>query len=494
MLFEAFKLVAGSVPGSNGIRVGGTTHAYDGLAERATRIASGLIGLGVQRGDPVAILMGHSPEMFAFAQALFAIGAIAVPLDIRAGRSELERAARQCHIRAVLARADLLALATAIAESAGVVLPVIVDGDAGPASLGALERTPVGALPAIGAEDVALYLMSSGSTGRPKVVVRTHGELLADSANSTPTFGYGPHDLLLNLLPAHHAFGFAMTLSHASLSGASTLLWEDKQPLIAARGRLLQAIGAEGVTVLPGVPFLFDLFAGVTDPVDLSRLRLAYSGAIALKRASFDGFYERFGIPIRQVLGTTETLVATFNDSADVQATWDSVGRVAGDTRIEVLPAAESADPAVGELLISSSAVTKGYLDNPEANRDSFRNGGWLSGDLGRIDEDGHVYIVGRKKLIVEVAGQKVDPIEIEDVLMAHPAVAEAVVVGIPDARTGEQRLKAFVVQRSEATAGSVVDFARARLAAHKVPYIVEFRDALPRSATGKVLRGKLVD
>jgi long-chain acyl-CoA synthetase len=165
-----------------------------------------------------------------------------------------------------------------------------------------------------------------------------------------------------------------------------------------------------------------------------------------------------------------------------------------GDVRVELLPAEESSDPAVGELLITSSAVTKGYLNNPEANLNSFKDGGWLSGDLARMDADGNIYMVGRKKLIVAVAGQKVDPIEVEDVLMGHPAVAEAVVVGIPDPRTGEQRLKAVVVKKSEESAEALVAYVRSRLSAHKVPYIVEFIDALPRSVTGKVLRGKLIE
>ena len=159
-----------------------------------------------------------------------------------------------------------------------------------------------------------------------------------------------------------------------------------------------------------------------------------------------------------------------------------------------MFPYEGSSDPSIGELLISSPAVTRGYLDNPEASKASFRNGAWVSGDLGRIDADGNLFITGRKKLMVDVAGLKVDPVEVEDVLMLHPAVAEVVVIGIPDPRTGEQRLKAVVVKKSEETADALVRYAREHLSAHKVPYVVEFIDAIPRSPTGKVLRGKLLD
>jgi long-chain acyl-CoA synthetase len=280
---------------------------------------------------------------------------------------------------------------------------------------------------------------------------------------------------------------------YAPMSGTSTLLWAPNKPLIMARDDLLRAIVGEGVTLLPGVPFLFDLLLGSTETADLSKVRMAFSGAVALKKPTFDNFLSRFGIPIRQALGTTETSVVSFNMSADPVATWNSVGQIVGNNRVDIVPAEESPDPEIGELIISSPAVTKGYLNNPEANLTSFRNGAWVSGDLGRIDANGNLYVTGRKKLMVEVAGLKVDPVEIEDVLMGHPAVSEVVVIGVPDLRTGEQRLKAVVVKKSEETADALVTYARSHLSAHKVPYIVEFIEALPRSVTGKILRGKLL-
>jgi long-chain acyl-CoA synthetase len=261
-----------------------------------------------------------------------------------------------------------------------------------------------------------------------------------------------------------------------------------------ARGELLQFIASERVTLLPGVPFLYDLLIGATEEADLSNIRQAFSGAVALRKGTFDNFLSRFGIPIRQALGTTETSVVSYNLSEDPVATWNSVGELIGHNKVEIVPAEESNDPEVGELLISSPAVTKGYLNNPEANRASFKNGAWVSGDLGRFDKNGNLFIAGRKKLMLEVAGLKIDPVEVEDVLLGHPAVSEVVVVGVPDHRTGEQRLKAVVVKKEDETADALIKYAQGHLTAHKVPYLVEFRDTIPRSVTGKVLRGKLVD
>jgi acyl-CoA synthetase (AMP-forming)/AMP-acid ligase II len=494
MLFEAFTSVAGNLPSSSGIRLNGTLHPYEQLAERAERLASGLLRLGIGKGDVVAILMRNSPDLFVVVQALFAIGAIAVPLDVQANPSELARSLDQLKVRAVFATPDLAGVAEQLAGAAGVELPVVLSQGESGQSLAELEKTAVGTLPSVGADDAAIYFYSSGSTGRPKVVPRTHGELLADVRGSAPALDFRPDDIVLNLLPAHHAFGLTISATYMPMTGATSLLWQPNQPLMLARDNLMQTIAAERVTLLPGVPFLFDLLNGTTGPADLSTVRMAFSGAVALRKPTFDTFLSRFGIPIRQALGTTETSVVSFNMSDDPVATWNSVGQIVGDNKVEVVAVEESNDPEIGELIISSPAVTKGYLNNPEANRTSFRNGAWVSGDLGRFDAAGNLYITGRKKLMVDIAGLKVDPVEIEDVLMGHPAVAEVVVVGIPDRRTGEQRLKAVVVKKADESADALVEYARSHLSAHKVPYLVEFLDAIPRSVTGKVLRGKLTE
>lgn len=494
MLFETFTKTVGALPSSSGIRLNGTTHPYYQLAERAERLASGLLDIGIGRGDVVVILMRNSPDMFVLIHALLAVGAVAVPQDFQANPSELVRSLEQLEIRAIVASPDLGSVAEQLALGLGVDLPAILSQGEGKLTLPQLEKTAVGRLPAVGAAAAAFYLFSSGSTGRPKVVPRTHGELLADFTGSSGALDFRADDVMINLLPAHHAFGLTIGAVYAPLIGTTSLLWQPNQPLMLARDNLLQTIVAEKVTLLPGVPFLFDLLVGAAGPADLSSVRKALSGAVALRKPTFDNFLSRFNIPIRQALGSTETSVVSFNMSEDPVATWNSVGQIVGQNKVELVPAEESSEPGVGELLISSPAVTKGYLNNPEANRTSFRDGAWVSGDLGRFDTDGNLYLIGRKKLIVEVAGLKVDPVEVEDVLMAHPAVAEAVVIGVPDSRTGEQRLKAVVVKKTEGTADALVEYARSRLSAHKVPYLVEFRDAIPRSVTGKVLRGKLVD
>ena len=141
--------------------------------------------------------------------------------------------------------------------------------------------------------------------------------MFSDFRGSAEAFGFRAGDVMINLLPAHHAFGATIGIVYAPLTGTSSVLWTPNKPLVMARGDLLQAIESEGITLLPGVPFLFDLLLGATDRADLSKIRMAFSGAIALRKPTFDGFLERFGIPIRQALGTTETSVVSFNAGPD---------------------------------------------------------------------------------------------------------------------------------------------------------------------------------
>jgi long-chain acyl-CoA synthetase len=245
------------------------------------------------------------------------------------------------------------------------------------------------------------------------------------------------------------------------------VFWTDPAPIMMARARMLAAVEKEKITRLPGVPFLFDLLASVTDNVDMSSIRVASTGGVATRKPTFDKFYERFGIPLRQALGMTEVGLITFNMDPDPMSTWDSVGKPDPQVSVEIIPTPESPTPDVGEVFVKTPGMTKGYMGVDPAVNAVFKDGGMLTGDLGKIADNGHLYLTGRIKLIVEVSGMKVDPIEVEDVLMAHPAVAEAVVVGVPDPRTGEQRLKAVVVKKADETADNIIKFSRTRLTPH---------------------------
>jgi long-chain acyl-CoA synthetase len=238
------------------------------------------------------------------------------------------------------------------------------------------------------------------------------------------------------------------------------------------------------------VPAMYEILAGQAGAFEL-RLRLAFSGGAALRRPVFEAVRERFGLTLRQAYGSTEAIFVAMNDAPDPDRDWAGVGRPAGDAEVRIAPVESGLGPEVGELLIRSSSLMQGYLDAPAANAEAFEDGWFRSGDLAALDAEGRITIRGRSKLLIEVSGYKIDPIEVEDVLAAHPSVAEIAIAGIPDARSG-QRLRAFVVCRDALSADELLRHARARLSVHKVPAEIAFVDALPRSPTGKLLRGRL--
>jgi long-chain acyl-CoA synthetase len=494
MLFDNLADIAARAPATSGLRVEGRLESYAALLERIAHLASGFMARGIGEGTPVAILLPNGPELFTVAHALFAVGAIAVPLNIAAPPAELLMTARKAGVGALVARADLVPIAHRLAEGLGrLTMPLFVSGGEGEESLAALARHPIGRLPRLSAETRALYLFSSGSTGLPKVVPHTHGEMLANARATVAALSFRPDDVVFNNLPGHHAMGFYNSVFEVPEALGTTLYFSDPAPLLLARKRLLGALAAERVTVLPGVPFMFDILAGATDEADLSAVRLTYSAGVALKRQIFEKFRDRFGLLIRQAYGCTEAGHVAFNRADDPEPIWDSVGRPVGDTEVIVVAHDNPLGPEFGELAFRSASLTQGYVGEEKLNRQAFGSGYFMTGDLGRIDDDGNVFIKGRSKLIIEVAGHKVDPLEVEEVLLGHPAVGEVVVIGPADPRTGEQRLKAVVVRAGETTPDALIRFAREHLAPQKVPALVEFRDEIPKSATGKILRGKLL-
>jgi acyl-CoA synthetase (AMP-forming)/AMP-acid ligase II len=496
MMYDTLVKAAATAPSTSGLRQGDSFTSYAQVAERAGRVATGLIDRGVERAMPVGILMTNGPELLTLAYAVFAAGGVVVPLNPHAPRAELAATARKAHVAAVIASLPFSEVAdTLIADLAGPgALPKFVAGGTDSFSIGVLERLSQGALPKLGEDDPALYMFSSGSTGIPKVVPHTHGELTIDSQGSIEIMGYSPDDVLINMLPGSHAMGFMLSATQLAWSGATTLYWSDPQPLMLSKARFASAIEQGGVTVVFGVPFMFDALASVTNEVDFGRVRLSTSGGVALKKDIYDRFRQRFGLKIRQAYGSTECLLMSFNDDPDPDLSWDSVGRAVPGLTIEIVPSENPFGPEYGEIAVRSAGVTKGYLDAAAVNAKTIQNGRFHTGDLGTIGADGNVYIKGRSKLIIEVAGHKVDPFEIEEVLLSHPSVAEAVVVGVPDLRTGEQRLKAVVVRTADESADTLIRYCRERLLSQKVPAFVEFRDEIPKSPTGKILRGKLME
>jgi len=484
MINARLRHIAATAPATSGVRQADATFSYAELAERVERLAAGLIERGIGRGAVVALLVPNSPDIFVVAHALFAIGAIAMPLGLTATRAELAALAGKTGLAAVVAApAHLEAATTLIADVAPGALLFST------ATLAGIERAPT-RLPALPGHTPALYLFSSGSTGLPKIVPHTHAELIADGERTSGAWRMQPDDILVNILPPNFAMGFLMGVMDALCGAGTTLYWRDPLPLALARRKLLEAMAAHRVTIMGAVPAMYETLVAQHGAFELG-LRLVFSGGAALRRETFEAFRERFGVPVRQSYGSTETIMVAHNDAPDPDASWASVGPPAGDAAVRLAPLDTGLGPGVGELLVRSSSLMQGYLDNAAANAAAFDDGWFRTGDLASLDDAGRITIRGRSKLLIEVSGYKIDPLEVEEVLAAHPQIAEAAVTGIPDPRSGN-RLCAHIVRRAGLGADAVIAYARARLSPHKVPAEIVFREALPRSPTGKLLRGRL--
>jgi acyl-CoA synthetase (AMP-forming)/AMP-acid ligase II len=486
MIHDHLLRIVESAPASSGLKRGDSFVSYAALLERVDRLAAGLIERGIGHGSVVALLVPNSPDIFVAAHALFAIGAIAMPLGLTATRAELSALASKTGLGAVVA-------APAFHKTAEALIADVAPGAAllSTDRFAEIER-PAIALPGLAGTDPALYMFSSGSTGLPKVVPHSHAELVADGVRTSTAWDLQPDDVAVNILPPNFAMGFLLGVLDVVSRGASTVYWSDPLPLALSRRKLLDTMVRDRVTFMGAVPAMYEIIAGQAGAFDLT-VRLAFSGGAALKRPIFEAVRERLGITLRQSYGSTEAIFVSHNSSADPDTTWATVGRPAGDAKVRIAPMDTELGPGVGELEIKSSSVMPGYLNEPGANAGAFDDGWFRSGDLALLDDAGRIVIKGRSKLLIEISGYKVDPIEVEDALADLPAVAEAAVAGVPDPRNGN-RLVAFVVRQSEITADDIIRHARARLSVQKVPVEIAFVDALPRSPTGKLLRARLTE
>jgi long-chain acyl-CoA synthetase len=497
MLLQLLYPYADAEPDRIAIVHGDERLSFGELVERIERLSSALAAHGIGPGDAVGLVLRDGPWFVVAFHAIAALGAKVVPSNPAFKQAELEFAFRSADVRAVISDERTAGVCERIVASFDHPVDVIGSGQGHGQSLtlsGLVEEGTPGRLEPRSPEEPLVGQFSSGSTGRPKRLDRTHGQCLAE-AESYLALGLRPEDRVLAAVPLFHAWGMGACLFASAAAGATLVILEDPHPFLLRRHRAMELIEREGVTVFPGVPFNYRLMAESPSDADLSSLRLCFSAGTAMPRESFVAFGERFGVLVRQLYGSTETGMIAANMSDDPVATFESVGTPVKGVSVKIVDDDDVPllSGEIGEIVVTSPAMTTGYADLPELNAVAFLNDGFHTGDLGRVDEGGMLYIVGRKKLLVEIGGYKVDPVEVQAVLDSHPAVTESVVVGIDGKVAGEQRLKAVVVAGEECDERELISFCRERLANFKVPQLVEFRDEIPKSPLGKVLRKYLV-
>ncbi|NMP23719.1 class I adenylate-forming enzyme family protein [Sulfobacillus harzensis] len=497
-----------------------TVMTYGELLDTVMRVAQGLKTLGVKPRDRVAVMLQNMPASVVVHFAVWALGAAVVPVNVMLTRGEIGAQLMDAGASVLVALTSLADRVEGLdQELSALDAIVLVDDRQDFSGMAPLWLPPHGAAsppmvsyqnlldqPPLNPEqwvptnegDMALLTYTSGTTGVPKGAVNTHGQMLHN------VFIYESLALLsgdtvnVAFAPLFHITGSVAGLAAAVGLAAPLVLLYRFDPRVAAeaiqRRRAEFTVGA--ITTYLGMLALEDL-----DAYDLSSLTRAYSGGAPVAEATLTAFHARTGIYIHNVYGLTESnnglIMVPWGERApvDPESGALSIGRTGSGVEASIRdmddPRQEVPAGSLGELALKGPSIIEAYWQRPDANRASFIDGWFLTGDVARMSADGWIYIVDRKKDVIISAGNKVWPRDVEDALYQHPGVLEAVVVGLPDPYRGEA-VTAFVVRSS---AGANLEpkeleaFLRERLAAYKIPRAIHWVDSIPKTATGKFLR-----
>lgn len=470
---------------------------YGELLNRVHRTARALQSLGVSAGDWVALLLPNLPEFTISYYGITALGGVCVPANPLLKAPELAYIWGDANVRAVITAPPMLPAALQAKESLPSLQHVLCLGaceDLPPGVLSFSELTrdapcdPIGE-PPVPEDAPAVTIYTSGTEGRPKGALLSHRNLTANCRQVSQALHFDEHDNFLCVLPLFHSFAGTVCQNTPLYCGSSTTIIEMFHP-----ARVLEAIERYRITVFAGVPAMYAalLQHPLEREYDLSSLRVCVSGGAPMPVAVMQEFERRFDAVIIEGDGPTEcSPVTSVNPLYGVRKP-GTIGLPIPGVEMRIFDDDDRELPPgqVGEIVVRGENVMLGYHNQPEATAAALRNGWYHTGDLGTMDEDGYFTIVDRKKDMLIVGGINVYPREVEEVLFSHPAVADAAVVGAPDAVRGEIVVAVVVLKPgARATSRDLIRFCRERLANYKVPRRIIFRDSLPRGGTGKVLK-----
>jgi len=493
----------------------------------ANLLGNALKGLGINKGDQVALQMPNCPEVIFAFPAIYKIGAVVIPLNPLLRSDQAAYIYKDSGAKAIITSSDFVdRVIEAQKQTPSLQYIILTDRDDVPGTIYfdnimsansdelAIEQTDN--------NDIAALMYTAGTTGPPKGVVHTHYSLYINALSfyeyilvhrsvtlQLNSHALNPRTLQLNeftqrvtgvnremvslgVLPLSHSFGIAFSNTGNFVGGKTILLrwWNVEEAL--------QAIQRFHVTQIAAVPTMYIqmLEFPELDEYDLSSLEDCQCGGAPLPMEVALKWKEKVGVDIREGWGLTESGATTTGQPGDLPPKYGSVGKSLlkcntiriFDEKGRELPAGQQ-----GEIVVKGPTLMKCYWNLPEETAKTIKNGWLYTGDIGYMDEDGYFYITGRKKDIIIRGGENVSPVEVEGVILQHPAVAEAGVIGIPDAVYGEE-IKAFVVMKPDKRTNEdeLIAFCKDRLPTFKLPKSVQFVKSLPKNILGKVLRAEL--
>jgi long-chain acyl-CoA synthetase len=486
-----------AAPGKDFLRFPSGAMSYREVDAASGRVAAALLARGSRPGDQVAIQLANVPEFVLAYFGVLKAGLTMVPLNPMLKAGEIAYHLEDSDARLIIADAGLATEAgKALKELPGIGAVVVGEFDPGAWPEGTtgfaelLEGEDDGDIWPGAADDTAVLLYTSGTTGRPKGAELSHFQLYMTCTLGGQTFGSGPDDVVLGVLPFFHVYGLSCILNSAARHTRTISVVPRFEPQA-----VLQAIERDGVTIMAGVPTMYHALAAAdSSAYDTSSLRIGSSGGAAIPEQVLRSFEEKFGIPILEGYGLSESAsTTTVNPSPDERKLL-SIGKPIWGVQLRVVDEEERPLPPgaehVGEIVLRGHNITKGYYKRPEATAEAFRGGWFHTGDLGYIDEDGFVFVVDRKKDLIIRGGFNVYPREVEELLYRHPAVAEAAVIGEPDDRLGEEIVAVVSLKPgARAVPEEIVAWAKERIAAYKYPRRVRIVGELPKGATGKITK-----
>jgi long-chain acyl-CoA synthetase len=462
--------------------------AYDDFVDQVSRLGSYLKAQGIGANDRIMIVAHNKPEWMVTLFAALGEGVTVIPVNPGLTAPEIAYMIEHAGPRLIVVDREIEAVLPDCDVATLTIDP------AGGAWKDAIARRPSSSdILARAGSDPALMFYTSGTTGRPKGAILSHGAEVFTAKMVAGHYRLGPKDI--TLIPNSLSFIYPLVINclAAIYAGATVVLQERFHPELCLRG-----IEQERATIFMGVPTMFGMMLdwAQQQAVDASSLRFCISAGQNLSWNVATRFRERFGISVFDLWGQTEgTPITGFDPARETEGKPESCGRALPGCAVRVIDEAGTDLPpdSIGEVLLRGPSVFIGYDKNPLATAETLRDGWVHTGDLGKLDADGCLYIVGRKRDMVIRGGANIYPVEIEEAIYAHPAVAECAVIGVPDALYGET-LKAVVVVGGslKLSENELIEHCRSRLAAYKVPAKVLFVDKLPKGPTGKILKREL--
>lgn len=450
-------------------------------------------------GDKIAVQLANVPQFVIAYFGILKAGLAMVPLNPQLKAAEIAYHLEDSDARMIIAHAWLADEVNAALKGTPEVTAVAV-GDAAATSgwVGfdeLLDAPDDGDIWPTFADDTAVLLYTSGTTGRPKGAELSHFQLYMNCTLSAERFGLNENDVTLAVLPFFHVYGLSSVLNSAVRHTRCI----SALPRFDAEAAL-SAIERDRITILAGVPTMYHALAAAdATRYDTSSLRIASSGGAAIPEPVLRAFEAKYGIPVLEGYGLSESAsTATVNPSADERKVL-SIGKPIWGIELRIVDENDQPLPAgadhIGEIVLRGHNITKGYYKRPEETAQAFRGGWFHTGDLGYQDDDGFVFVVDRKKDLINRGGFNVYPREVEELLYRHPDIAEAAVIGRPDARLGEEVVAVASLKPGASARGEdIVAWAKERIAAYKYPREVRIVAELPKGPTGKIAKRLLRD